>query len=81
MPTAKQRSSIRFAQAEEGEVIGSVRQLSSRFNLPEPQVLHCLRQCAQNPVIFRAGSGSFQLLILDSGGADTLRECGTGPSA
>jgi hypothetical protein len=80
MPTTKQGPPIRFAQAEEGEIIGTVRQLSGRFNLPEPQVLPCLQTCGEDPVILRAGSGPSELLILDSAGADMLRQCGAGPA-
>lgn len=72
----QQQPSIRFTETEDGEVIGTVRQLSGHFNLPKSRVVPCLHECGTAPIILRAGSGPGEVLILDSGGADTLRQCG-----
>jgi hypothetical protein len=64
-----------LALAEEGEAIGTVRQFSSRLNLPESQVLPCLQNHAEQSILLRAGDESEQVLMLDAEGMRTLLSC------
>jgi len=57
---------------EEGEVIGTLRQFASSFNLSIAVLLHALDTTARDCVIFRAGSTPNHLLILDGCGVPAL---------
>ncbi len=59
---------------EDGEVIGTIQQLSNRFGLAESAVLPCLQDARQS-VMLRAGTGLDQLLILEAGAPEVLRDC------
>ncbi len=74
MPMLQDRPSVRFAQMEDDEVIGTVRQFSDRLGLDESQVVPCLQEAGQS-AIMQAGAGPDQLLILDADGLDALVGC------
>lgn len=80
MPTLQNPPSIHFSRTEDDESIGTVRQFSDRLNLPASQVVPCLQDTEDSPIILRAGSGPDSLLILDSSGMEALRQCETGSS-
>ncbi|WP_208426804.1 MULTISPECIES: hypothetical protein [Salinibacter] len=74
MTMLQDRLSVRCAQMEDGEVIGTIQQLSNRFGLAESAVLPCLQDARQS-VMLRAGTGLDQLLILEAGAPEVLRDC------
>lgn len=74
MTMLQDRFSVRCAQMEDGEVIGTIQQLSDRLGLAESAVLPCLQDARQS-VMLQAGTGLDQLLILDAGALGMLRDC------
>ncbi|MFB6272009.1 MAG: hypothetical protein ABEL51_03840 [Salinibacter sp.] len=81
MPPLQDQPSIHFSRTEDDEAVGTVRQFSDRLNLPASQVVPCLQDTEDSPIILRAGSGPHSLLILDSGGMEALRQCATSSSS
>lgn len=67
-----------FYIAEDGEVIGLLRRLSSRFNLTPASTLDCLRQRAPEAVLVDAGEGRHRLIALRVEGLIALSECASG---
>lgn len=70
-----QSSRANFTLAEDGEAMGSVRQFSDRFDLPESQVLPCLQEHADQSILLRAEGESEQVLMLDAEGIGALMGC------
>jgi hypothetical protein len=57
---------------EDGEAIGTLQQFACGFDLSIAGLLRALNTTARDCVIFRAGSGPHQLLILDGCGLPAL---------
>jgi len=85
MPTPQQKTpaapEVDFALAEEGEAIGTVRQFSDRLNLPESQVLPCLRCHDEEAIVLRGEPAAEPLLIVEAEGLDALRGCAASASS
>jgi hypothetical protein len=81
MHATQQLSQLDFTLAEDGEAIGTVRQFSKRLNLPESQVMPCLREYADQSILLRAEGESEQVLMLDAEGLSALVGCAASTAA
>lgn len=75
MPLLQHPPKIDFTLAEDGEAIGTIRQFSNRLNLPESQVLPCLREYADHSILMEAEGESDRVLMLDAEGVGALLGC------
>lgn len=65
----------RIHVTEDGEAIGTLRQFSTSFGLPQSDVLACVQDDAEDAIILNAGSGQDRVLIVDPEALDALSAC------